>query len=258
MKFGLMFFSAQGGCAADSYDFLLDVARFADSTDFTAIWTPERHFGEFGGVFPNPALTSAAIAAATTRIGIRAGSCILPLHNTVRAAEDWAMVDNLSRGRLGLAVGAGWNINDFVLYPERYEQRNEVLQTQLRELRTLWSGDSLQVASPAGGYQDVAILPRPYQRDVPLWVATSGRREAYRQAGAEGMGILTHMIGQDFPALERNISTYREARAAAGHAPNDRTVTVMLHTFVAPNEAEVLEYARDPFYQYIRSAVNRV
>ncbi len=69
---------------------------------FAAMWTPERHFHAFGGLYPNPAVTSAAIASITKRLQIRAGSCVLPLHHPIRVAEEWSVVDNISGGRVGI------------------------------------------------------------------------------------------------------------------------------------------------------------
>ena len=96
---------------------LLDGARFADDHGFEAVWTPERHFHAFGGLYPNPSMTSAAIAA-ITHGAFRAGSVVLPLHHPIRVAEEWAVVDNLSRGRVGISFASGWQPNDFVLHPE--------------------------------------------------------------------------------------------------------------------------------------------
>ena len=75
----------------NKYRLLLEGARFADQNGFVAVWTPERHFHAFGGLFPNPAVTSAAIAAITEKIGIRAGSVVSPLHSG--AAHRRGMVD---------------------------------------------------------------------------------------------------------------------------------------------------------------------
>ena len=88
----------------DRYRLLLEGAKFADREGFTAVWTPERHFHAFGGLYPNPSVASAAIAALTTRVQIRAGSVVLPLHHPARVAEEWALVDNLSQGRVGISV----------------------------------------------------------------------------------------------------------------------------------------------------------
>src|SRR5581483_509728 len=87
MQFGLMFFAAPKGAAAqETYRTMLAASRLADEGELAAVWTPERHFDQFGGVFPNPVVTSAALATVTSRVQLRAGSCISPLHNTVRLA----------------------------------------------------------------------------------------------------------------------------------------------------------------------------
>ncbi|HET8643467.1 MAG TPA: LLM class flavin-dependent oxidoreductase, partial [Pseudonocardiaceae bacterium] len=95
--------------AGSKYQLLLDGVRLADRRGFAAVWTPERHFHSFGGLYPNPTATSAALAAATTRIGIRAGSVVLPLHDPIRVAEDWAVIDNISGGRVGVSFASGWH-----------------------------------------------------------------------------------------------------------------------------------------------------
>ncbi|HYW11010.1 MAG TPA: LLM class flavin-dependent oxidoreductase, partial [Longimicrobium sp.] len=114
MDFGIMFFSSQADRVGSAqYRLVIDAAKFADEHGFSAVWTPERHFHEFGGIFPNPALTSAALAMVTRNLRIRAGSLISPLHDVLRIAEEWAVVDNLSDGRVEVAFGSGWNVNDF-------------------------------------------------------------------------------------------------------------------------------------------------
>src|SRR5437879_1777503 len=115
MEFGIMFFSSadQAG-TEDRYYLLKKAAEFADQHGFCCIWTPERHFHDFGGLFPNPSVLSAALAVITQRIQLRAGSLISPLHNPIRIAEEWSVVDNLSSGRVAISFGSGWNIDDFI------------------------------------------------------------------------------------------------------------------------------------------------
>src|SRR5438874_1155394 len=113
MDFGLMFFSSDAGASAHKYGLLLEAAKRADERGFCCVWTPERHFDRFGGIFPNPAVTSAALAMVTRRLQLRAGSLISPLHDVIRIAEEWAVVDNLSNGRVAISFGSGWNVNDF-------------------------------------------------------------------------------------------------------------------------------------------------
>src|SRR5207253_3560653 len=126
LDFSLFYFSSDERSAGDDkYRLLMEGARFADRAGFTAVWTPERHFHAFGGLYPNPSVISAALAAITERIRIRAGSVVLPLHHPVRVAEEWSVVDNLSRGRVGLSFAAGWHADDFIFAPERYAARKQ-------------------------------------------------------------------------------------------------------------------------------------
>src|SRR5581483_11424079 len=128
IDFSLFYFSGdEGQNPGDKYRLLLEGARFADQHGFSAVWTPERHFHAFGGLYPNPSLTSAALAVLTKRIGIRAGSVVLPLHNPIRVAEEWSVVDNLSGGRVGLSFASGWHAADFALMPENFKTRREVM-----------------------------------------------------------------------------------------------------------------------------------
>lgn len=81
MAMSLFYFAAdEAERAHDKYRLLLEGARFADRHGFAAVWTPERHLHAFGGLYPNPSVVSAAVAAITTRIAIRAGSVVMPLH----------------------------------------------------------------------------------------------------------------------------------------------------------------------------------
>src|SRR4029453_18639126 len=108
MEFSLFYFANDGEVSAeDRYQLLIDGAKFADQNGFTAVWTPERHFHEFGGSYPNPSVTSAALATITERVHLRAGSVVSPLHNPIRIAEEWSMVDNFSKGRVGVSFASG-------------------------------------------------------------------------------------------------------------------------------------------------------
>src|SRR5436309_14873877 len=109
MDFGIMFFANQSRHSiSNTYHLLVEAAKFADAHNFCCIWTPERHFDEFGGIFPNPSILSAALAMITSKIQLRAGSLISPLHDVVRIAEEWSVVDNLSNGRIAISFGSGW------------------------------------------------------------------------------------------------------------------------------------------------------
>jgi natural product biosynthesis luciferase-like monooxygenase protein len=256
MDFGLMFFSSdQSGKGGHRYRLLLEASRFADDRGFCAIWTPERHFHNFGGLFPNPAVTSAALAVATERLQIRAGSLISPLHDSIRIAEEWAMVDNLSHGRVAISFGSGWNINDFIFFPERYASRQAFMHEQIREVQAIWKQGVAKRSDGRGEPVEVAVYPRPIQEELPVWITSSGNVETFVSAGRLGANLLTHLIGQDLPTLAAKIERYRAARREAGHDPAAGRVALMLHTFLGNDVDAVRQIVREPFRRYIASAI---
>jgi natural product biosynthesis luciferase-like monooxygenase protein len=166
------------------------------------------------------------------------------------------MVDNLSGGRVAISFGSGWNVDDFVFFPERYSDRQKVMYEGIDAVRSLWRGDPVTRRNSNGRPTVVSIRPRPVQPELPVWITSSGNTETCISAGRIGANLLTHLIGQDLDALSEKIRKYRAARAEAGLDPAGGTVSLMLHTFIGPNLDEVKDIVRQPFQEYIRSAVS--
>ncbi|HYM33231.1 MAG TPA: MupA/Atu3671 family FMN-dependent luciferase-like monooxygenase, partial [Candidatus Cybelea sp.] len=258
MQFSLFYFAADAGESGDNkYRLLLEGSQFADRNGFAAVWTPERHFHAFGGLYPNPSLTGAAIAATTKNVQIRAGSVVLPLHNPIRIAEEWSVVDNLSGGRVGLSFASGWHANDFALMPQNYRERKEITFRGIETVKKLWSGESVKVQSGTGAEIDVRIFPAPVQRDPPIWVTAAGSVETFRMAGELGANLLTNLLGQKAEDLTAKIAAYRAARRERGHA-GEGTVTLMLHTFVGPDMDMVRQIVRRPFIEYLKTSTDLI
>jgi natural product biosynthesis luciferase-like monooxygenase protein len=257
MDFSLFYFADSAGAAAkDRYRLLIEGAKFADTHGFAAIWTPERHFHEFGGQYPNPAVTSAAIAAITERVAIRAGSVVAPLHHPVRIAEEWSVVDNLSGGRVSISFASGWHAADFVLQPGNYAHRREILADTVETVRALWRGEEARFADGTGTEVNVRIYPPPVQPELPIWITSAGSVETFGLAGKLGAGMLTHLLGQDIDDLAKKISKYRDAFTAqdSGSLGKPR-VALMLHTFLGRDRDQVREVVREPFSAYLRSSI---
>ena len=258
MDFSLFYFAADAGETCENkYRLLLEGAKFADQHGFAAVWTPERHFHEFGGLYPNPVLTSAAIATITSRLQIRAGSVVLPLHNPLRVAEEWSVVDNLSQGRVGLSFASGWHANDFALMPENYHDRKDVMCRGIEMVRKLWRGEAITTRNGKGEEIEVRIFPPPLQREPQIWITAASNIETFRLAGQLGANVLTNLLGQTVEELASKIVAYREARreheyTGVGH------VTLMLHTFVGPDLDTVRQTVRTPFINYLKTSTDLV
>lgn len=254
MEFSLYFWGNDDGAGPRKYELLLEGARFADSHGFCAVWTPERHFHAFGGPYPNPSVTGAAVAAVTKNIGVRAGSCVVPLHHPLRVAEEWAVIDNLTNGRAGIAVASGWHPEDFVLRPENTPPHNRsAMFAATEQIRRLWRGEAVEFPTADGTFA-ARSQPRPVSRELPVWITTAGNPATWREAGEVGANVLTHLLGQSIDEVAGKIRIYHEALRKAGHDPRDFKVTLMLHTFVARDGETARRTAEGPMKAYLASA----
>jgi natural product biosynthesis luciferase-like monooxygenase protein len=254
VKLSLMLFSGElAADAQEQYDWAIRIARFADTAGFEAIWFPERHFTKFGAPYPNPLLLLAAAATVTDRIGLRAGSLVLPLHDPLRVAEDLSMLDNLSGGRVEAAFASGWHPNDFAFRPDAYERRRAITVEAVGTLERLWAGRDHAVVNGCGDPFEVRLSPSPFSPRLRCWLTAAQTPETFRAAGTGGHDLLTHVLDGNFDVLHDNIGLYRRCREEAGLDPSGGRVALMLHTFVGENMDEVIEVVRAPYTDYLRS-----
>jgi len=253
MKYSIAFFASSATSVAISgtaYDDVLSLARFADDNGFEGVWIPERHFHDFGGLFPNPSVLAAALAVSTQRVRIRAGSVVAPLHDPVRILEEWSMVDALSAGRVELAFASGWNADDFVFAPDRYADR----RAQTGEIRDTvadaWVRGRIRAVNGVGRLVDLPVFPRPVQPALPVWVTSAGAPETLADAGRRGLPVLTHVVDQDISMLEDRLRVYREALDG-----RPGRVCLMLHTYLGTGD-DVDAVVREPLSAYLASALN--
>jgi natural product biosynthesis luciferase-like monooxygenase protein/FkbM family methyltransferase len=190
-------------------------------------------------------------------VEVRAGSVVLPLHDSLRVAEEWSVVDNLSQGRAAISFASGWHADDFVFAPDAYADRHEVMYREIETVRKLWRGESVVRRNGAGHEVEIRISPRPVRPELPVWVTAAGNPQTFASAGRIGANLLTHLLGQSAEELEEKIAVYRAARREAGHEGEGR-VTLMLHTFVGDSLEEVREQVREPFTNYLRSSVGLI
>ncbi len=257
IEFSLLYFSSNEAEFTDhKYRLLLEGAKWADQNNFHAVWIPERHFHPFGGLYPEPSVLGSALAMITEKIRIRPGSVVLPLQNPVRVAEQWSVVDNLSGGRVDISFARGWNPNDFVLSPENYTNRTQVMFDGIKTVQKLWRGKSVYLPNGNGEKTEIRIYPLPKQPELQIWITCSGGKERFVEAGAMGANVFTALLFQPIEELAEKIALYRESRAKNGYAQNSGHVTLMLHTFVSSELKFVRNKVREPFRKYLQSSIH--
>jgi alkanesulfonate monooxygenase SsuD/methylene tetrahydromethanopterin reductase-like flavin-dependent oxidoreductase (luciferase family) len=176
--------------------FTLEACEEADRLGAHSVWFTEHHRFD-DGYLAQPLAFAAAAAARTRRVRLGTAVVVAPLHHPVEIAEQAALVDLVSGGRLDLGLGAGYRAPEYQLYGVPDERRRGVTDQRARELRRLWA-------------QDGGVTPRPVQERVPLWMGYLGPQGA-RRAGLLGEGLLA--------ADPRLWEPYRAGLAEAGHDP---------------------------------------
>ncbi|MGB3467578.1 MAG: MupA/Atu3671 family FMN-dependent luciferase-like monooxygenase, partial [Cyclobacteriaceae bacterium] len=256
LDFSLFYFGNSNAGQGD-YKLLMEGAKYADKNGFKAIWTPERHFNEFGGLYPNPSLMAASLSAITEKVDIRSGSVVVPLHHPAKIAEDWSVIDNLSNGRAGIACASGWHANDFVISPGSYKKRHEKMYESIDALRKLWKGESVAFENGNGELADTKIFPHPVQDEIPIWITSAGNIDTFISAGKVGANILTHLLGNSIDDLADKVAAYRKSYKESGFDVSKSIVTLMVHTYI-DEEENIEKKARQPFIEYIKSSAGLI
>lgn len=211
---------------------LTDQARRAESLGYHSFWLPENHFNQ--DAIPDPLMLLAAVAAGTTAIRLGTTSYLLPLRHPLQAAEQVAVLDQLSGGRVTLGVGRGYAPHMLRAFNVAPRDKRTLFESALERMLEAWSGAPVTV-DEANGIQ-VTLDPLPIQRPhPPIWVAAFGPK-ALAQAGRLGLPYLASPV-ETLDTLADNYQRHREALAAAGlPAPPD--VPVMRTLFVTDDARE--------------------
>lgn len=159
------------------YDAALDMAEWADEQGFDCIQISEHHGCE-DGYLPSPIVLASAMAARTKRIRLRMALIILPFHDPIRVAEDLAVLDIISKGRLEVVVGAGYVPEEFAMFGVELKDRGVLMESKINALKQAWTGEPFTYEG-----RPVQVTPRPVQRPhPPLWMGGSSKPAARRAA----------------------------------------------------------------------------
>lgn len=159
------------------YDAALDMAQWADEQGFDAIQISEHH-GSDDGYLPSPMVLAAAMAARTQRIRLRMALIILPFHDPLRVAEDLAVLDIISHGRLEVVVGAGYVPEEFAMFGVELKDRGQLMESKIQALKQAWTGQPFTYEG-----RPARVTPTPVQKPhPPLWMGGSSKPAAHRAA----------------------------------------------------------------------------
>jgi probable F420-dependent oxidoreductase len=170
------------------YAATFDQISWGENHGFDDVWLSEHHFIE-DGYLPSILPVAAAIAARTKRIRIASGVLLMPFHNPLRLAEDIAVVDVISGGRLELGVGVGFKHEEFEGFGVPFKERGARTNQSLEIIRRLLRGEQVTFKSEFFDLKNVKVTPEPVQKPhPPIWLG-GFTRAALRRAARYGDGF---------------------------------------------------------------------
>ena len=240
----------EGSDQADRYEQALTQACAAEQLGFDSVWLTEHHFSRHG-IVSDSLTVLAHLAARTSSVRLGTAVSVLPLHHPLRLAETAATVDQLSRGRLDLGIGRGYQPGEFRGFGVDIAEKGDRFAEALSVLRRVWETD--EPVSHTGTYwsfEDAAPQPRPYQRPhPPLWVATDSP-DGLAMCAAEDWGVLLPQ-GTSLTVAAGQMKRYADALAGAGRQPEQGRVHLARAAYVAPTDERAWAEAEGPYKDFL-------
>lgn len=158
----------------------ISIVERADELGYDSFWLAEHH-GSDDGYIPSTLPMLAAMAARTRRIGLGTAVMLTPFHDPLRIAEDAAVLDNISGGRLRLGLGLGWSEEEYRMFGAPKKGRGKRLEEFVETLRGAWGPDRFTVAGDHLSYENVRVEPKPAHR-IPIYLGGSSEIAMRRAA----------------------------------------------------------------------------
>jgi natural product biosynthesis luciferase-like monooxygenase protein len=263
MKFGYYIINTYvpelDGPDAELYAHWLEQIDAAEDLGFDSLWVTEHHFRLFGGMLPNPQLLLTAAAQRTRRLRLGTSVTLLPMHNPIRIAEDFAMLDLLSNGRVNFGAGRGMSSREYAIFGEDWNSAQARLVEALEVLVRAWRDEVLNWDGNYYHYQGLTVRPKPQQRpNPPIYVTAQKDPESFSMVGRRGFHLMTvpWIFGNE--AQRSRIELYLGALREAGHSEENHEVFVMYPAYVGESDEEARADVREFWHTWRNFAVTEL
>jgi len=245
-----MFTVREGSSQFDAFEEWFRLIQQAEDQGIDTFWIGESHFRPERAVMASPLVGASAVAARTERMKIGLAVQVLPLANPLRIAEETAIVDHISKGRLIVGVGRSSFLESYQGYNIDYSESRERFAESLDVLLQAWCKDTFSYQGEFYKFHNVQLVPKTYQKPHPPIRIAVESRDTFTLAGRLGFPIfIRHQMS--VPELQHLLSEYRDARANAGfHGSND--VILQIGGYVANTSQEAIEDPKESSMHRIR------
>ena len=205
----------------------------AEVLGFDSVWPAEHHFSEYG-YCASPQVSLAAVAARTKRIRLGTGVVVLPFHNPVRVAEDFAFLDLMSDGRVDLGVGRGYQPMEYQGFgmADKQADSRAIFDEAINLVRQCWTQERVTFKGTYYQVEDLVVRPKPLQQPHPPIYMACLSPATFRIAGRYGFNVMTSgAFGLTAEQATQGIADYRAGRKEVGLDPAGGIVALMLKIY---------------------------
>lgn len=199
---------------------LIDFAAQSDELGFDSVWANEHHFAPYGGLIPSPPVFLAALAQRTKRVRLGTSIVMLSMHNPIEIAEQLAMVDLMSGGRLELGVGRGFIKHDYDVFGVPLDEAQGRTLEGLEVVLKAWRHEPLTHHGQHFHFDNVDVWPKPQQDRPPAWLGCTRTPESFAYAARQGYKLATITHLNPFERLAELCGIYRRTWVACGRDPS--------------------------------------
>src|SRR5438477_11555311 len=216
MDFGLFFLMQRDDAWSESAVYDSDVQQMlaAESLGYQSVWIAEHHFNDYG-LCPAPQVLAAFVAARTSRLRLGMGVSLLPLHHPVDLAEELAVLDVVSGGRLDIGIGRGGTLQDYQTFQSDRADSRERVEEGIALMRQAWSGAPFDFQGRFHSAERLHVRPAPTQRPHPPIYIAANSEDSVLSAARLGLPTLSSFF-VPVPELQRRRQLYRDTARAAG------------------------------------------
>ncbi len=234
----------------------VDLLVESEALGFDSLWANEHHFDAYGGVIPSPPILLSALAQRTKRVRLGTSIIVLPLHSPIEIAEQMAMIDLMSDGRVELGVGRGFVAYDYDRLGVTLEGAQDRMREELEIILKAWSGEAFTHRGPHYRYDNLDVWPRPQQRPhPPVWLSCSQTPSSFEWAGQQGYSILT-VAYRGVELLVKNNRLYRDAWNAAGHKPGQHRIATHYQVVLSDDSGEAKAIIEKALRRYLAATTH--
>ncbi len=256
MKFSLFYLTSYvqsvHGSERGLYDQLITQVQAAEQMGMEAVWLAEHHFFDYGGHVPSIPVLGATIAARTTRIKIASGIVMIGLQDPIRVAEQFAMLDQLSNGRVLFGIGRGFQKCEFDAFQRKMDDSRIAFDEAHDVIRKAWGQERFSHDGRFTKVKNLRVLPKPLQKPMPpFYVACTFTPQSFQWTGTQGHNLLfVPYASPDLEAVRQNVELYRSAYSTAGHGKSGDVVAA-LHMYCGETAEKGKEEPRKAMMHYL-------